>query len=147
MRKRTSRRQGRSFLRRVAENVSENHLPDLRACVIVKTSKEKLGDMNKSIEKRDDYNTSIAQDTPVRHLVHELVRRTQAVREYDNYILNAEGDQDLTEFWQGLKRQEFENLRRLRELVSTRVSTGSSHMPAGFCGSIRTDARSQQIGH
>ncbi|HEY0945492.1 MAG TPA: hypothetical protein VGD81_09490 [Opitutaceae bacterium] len=51
-------------------------------------------------------------------MIHELSKRLDAVWRYDQYIFNAEGNPDLQRFWRDLKRQDQENVRRLKELVA-----------------------------
>lgn len=55
-------------------------------------------------------------------MIHELSKRLDALWRMDQYISNAEGDIDLQNFWQNLKRQEQENVRRLKELVAEHCS-------------------------
>ena len=51
-------------------------------------------------------------------MIHELSKRLDAVWRYDQYIANAEDDEELKQFWQELKRQEQNNVRRLKEFVA-----------------------------
>jgi hypothetical protein len=53
-----------------------------------------------------------------RDLIHELSKRLDALRRYDQYIANAEGHAFVEEFWRNLKQQERENVRQLKELVA-----------------------------
>ena len=53
-----------------------------------------------------------------RNVVYELVRRQAAARLLDQYIVNAEPDSELKRFWNELKTQEEENVRRLRGFVT-----------------------------
>lgn len=52
-----------------------------------------------------------------RDLVHELSKRLDAMWRYDQYIANAEGDEDRRDFWRDLKRQDQKNVDRLRKLL------------------------------
>lgn len=54
-------------------------------------------------------------------LVHELSKRLDALWRCDQYIANADFRQQLVEFWQEMKKQEQENIRRLKELVAEEV--------------------------
>ena len=47
-------------------------------------------------------------------LVHELSRRLDAIWRYDQYIANADWRDHLREFWVDMKRQEQENIIRLK---------------------------------
>ena len=53
-----------------------------------------------------------------RDLVHELSKRLGSLWRCDQYIANAEGKQQLAEFWQEIKQQEQQNVRRLKQLVA-----------------------------
>lgn len=57
-------------------------------------------------------------------LIHELSKRLDALWRYDQYIANADFRQQLVEFWNDLKTQEQENIRRLRELIADEVNSG-----------------------
>jgi hypothetical protein len=37
---------------------------------------------------------------------------------FDQYIANADGVEDLQEFWRELKAQEMENVRRLKAMIA-----------------------------
>ncbi|MEZ6097813.1 MAG: hypothetical protein R3E01_02465 [Pirellulaceae bacterium] len=54
-------------------------------------------------------------------LVHELSRRLDALWRYDQYIANAEGHENATQFWNDVKNQEQENIQRLRGLIAEEV--------------------------
>jgi len=54
-------------------------------------------------------------------MIHELSKRLDALWRYDQYIANAEGDRELQQFWQGLKDQETENVKRLKEFVAEHI--------------------------
>jgi len=57
-------------------------------------------------------------------LIHELSRRLDALWRYDQYIANAEWRDNLRQFWEDVKRQELENVQRLKELVAAEVRDG-----------------------
>lgn len=54
-------------------------------------------------------------------LVQELSKRLDGLWRYDQFIANADGKPQLQAFWRDLKQQEQDNVRRLRELISTEV--------------------------
>lgn len=54
-------------------------------------------------------------------LVHELSRRLDSIWRYDQYIANADFRQQLVDFWEGIKAQEKENIRRLKELIKQEI--------------------------
>ena len=54
-------------------------------------------------------------------MVHDLSKRLDALWRYDQYIANAKNDQELSAFWNDVKRQDEENVRRLKELVKSHV--------------------------
>ena len=54
-------------------------------------------------------------------MIHELSKRLDALWRYDQYIANAEGDSELQEFWQELKSEEQENVKRLKEFVAEHI--------------------------
>ena len=54
-------------------------------------------------------------------MIHDLSKRLDALWRYDQYIANAKNDQELSAFWNDVKRQDEENVRRLKELVKSHV--------------------------
>jgi hypothetical protein len=54
-------------------------------------------------------------------MIHELSKRLDALWRYDQYIANARGDVELQEFWQELKEQEQDNVKRLKEFVAAHI--------------------------
>jgi hypothetical protein len=56
-------------------------------------------------------------------MVHELSRRLDGIWRYDQYIANSEGHAGLKEFWQIVKSQEQENIRKLKELLGQHVQS------------------------
>ena len=57
-------------------------------------------------------------------LVHELSKRLDGLWRYDQYIANAEGKAKLQECWRTLKRQEQENVNKLKGLIAEEVKQG-----------------------
>ena len=57
-------------------------------------------------------------------VIHELSKRLDALWRYDQYIANAEGIPELQRLWQDLKRQEQENVNRLKKIVAEHVAKG-----------------------
>lgn len=51
-------------------------------------------------------------------MIHELSKRLDALWRMDQYIANAEGQINLQNFWRELKRQEQQNVDRLKKLVA-----------------------------
>lgn len=80
--------------------------------------------------------TTMKTQQPVEHLgeskavanhdhdmIHELSKRIDAVWKFDQYIANAEEDEELQQFWGDLKNQEQENVRRLKQLVAKHIAS------------------------
>ena len=57
-------------------------------------------------------------------IVHGLSKRLDALWRYDQYIANAEGYPELKKLWQDLKRQDQENVNRLRKMVADHATKG-----------------------
>lgn len=57
-------------------------------------------------------------------LVHELSKRIDGVWRYDQCIANAEGKQELQDFWRDLKRQDQQNADRLKDLIREEIKQG-----------------------
>jgi hypothetical protein len=57
-------------------------------------------------------------------LVHELSKRLDALWRYDQRIANADGHGALQGFWRDLKRQDQENIKRLKQLIGEEISKG-----------------------
>jgi len=51
-------------------------------------------------------------------MVHELSKRLDALWRYDQYMVNAEGIDELQAFWRELKEQDQKNIRRLKEIIA-----------------------------
>jgi len=54
-------------------------------------------------------------------LVHELSRRLESLWRSDQCIANADGKSELQAFWRDLKRQEQQNVARLKELIRCEI--------------------------
>jgi hypothetical protein len=54
-------------------------------------------------------------------LVHELSERMDALWRYDQYIANAAGHPELQDFWRDVKKQEAENIKRLKDLITIEI--------------------------
>lgn len=55
-------------------------------------------------------------------MIHELSKRIDAVWRYDQYIANAENDEQLCAFWTELKGQEVRNVQRLKEFIAKHIA-------------------------
>lgn len=51
-------------------------------------------------------------------MVHELSKRLDALWRFDQYIANAEKDEQLQAFWHQLKEQEENNVRQLKQFIA-----------------------------
>jgi hypothetical protein len=54
-------------------------------------------------------------------MIHELSKRLDALWRYDQYMANAEDDEQLHAFWQKLKEQEQKNVDELKRFVAKHV--------------------------
>jgi hypothetical protein len=57
-------------------------------------------------------------------LIHDLSKRLDALWRYDQYIANAERKPQLQELWRDLKRQELENVNRVKQLIAEEIKQG-----------------------
>jgi hypothetical protein len=57
-------------------------------------------------------------------LIQDLSKRLDALWRYDQYIANADGKPKLQECWRALKKQERENVRKLKELIAEEIQQG-----------------------
>jgi len=57
-------------------------------------------------------------------LIQDLSKRLDALWRYDQYIANAEGKSKVQECWRMLKKQEQENVRKLKELIAEEIKQG-----------------------
>lgn len=55
-------------------------------------------------------------------LVHELSRRLDMLWRYDQYIANADWREPIKGFWQEMKAQEMDNIRRLKEFLKEEIN-------------------------
>jgi hypothetical protein len=51
-------------------------------------------------------------------IIHELSKRLDSLWRFDQYIANAEKDEQLQAFWQNLKEQEQNNVKQLKHFVA-----------------------------
>lgn len=51
-------------------------------------------------------------------MIHELSKRLDSLWRFDQYIANAQDDEQLQAFWQHLKEQEQDNVRQLKQFVA-----------------------------
>lgn len=51
-------------------------------------------------------------------MIHELSKRLDALWRYDQYVANAEGNPEVQNLWKDFKRQEQDNVTRLKQLVA-----------------------------
>jgi hypothetical protein len=54
-------------------------------------------------------------------LVHDLGKRLDALWRYDQYIANAEAKPALQSMWRDLKKQEIDNINRVKQMVAEEV--------------------------
>jgi hypothetical protein len=54
-------------------------------------------------------------------LIHDLGKRLDAIWRYDQYIANAESKPELQKLWRDLKRQETDNIKRVKMMISEEV--------------------------
>jgi hypothetical protein len=54
-------------------------------------------------------------------LIHELSKRLDSLWRCDQRIVNAEGRDDVQAFWRDLKRQDQENVQRLKHLIREEI--------------------------
>lgn len=54
-------------------------------------------------------------------LIHELSKRLDGVWRYDQYLANAEGQENLQKFWQSVKAQEQDNICEIKKLISQQI--------------------------
>jgi len=57
-------------------------------------------------------------------LIQDLSKRLDALWRYDQYIANADGKPKLQECWRTLKKQEQENVKKLKELIAEEIKQG-----------------------
>jgi hypothetical protein len=54
-------------------------------------------------------------------MIHDLSKRLDALWRYDQDIANAKDDEELSGFWENVKRQDEENVRFLKEIIKNHV--------------------------
>ncbi len=54
-------------------------------------------------------------------LIHDLGKRLDALWRYDQYIANAEGKAELQKLWRDLKKQETDNIKRVKQIVAEEI--------------------------
>jgi len=54
-------------------------------------------------------------------LIHDLSKRLDALWRYDQYIANAEGKPQLQNLWRDLKRQEIDNIKRVKQVITEEI--------------------------
>jgi hypothetical protein len=54
-------------------------------------------------------------------LIHDLSKRLDALWRYDQYIANAEGKPELQKLWRDLKKQETDNIKRVKQIVAEEI--------------------------
>ena len=54
-------------------------------------------------------------------LVHELSRRLDGVWRYDQYIANAEDKSNLQSLWRDRKRQDQQNIQRIKDAIAEEI--------------------------
>jgi hypothetical protein len=54
-------------------------------------------------------------------LIHDLSKRLDALWRYDQYIANAEDKCQLQDLWRDLKRQEIDNIKRVKQMIAQEV--------------------------
>ena len=52
---------------------------------------------------------------------HDLGKRLDALWRYDQYIANAESKPALQKLWRELKRQEIDNIKKVKQMISEEV--------------------------
>ena len=54
-------------------------------------------------------------------LVHDLDHRLQAIWHYDQHIANAKGNEKILAYWADVKKQDEENVKRLKSLIDLEI--------------------------
>ena len=57
-------------------------------------------------------------------LIHDLSKRLDALWRYDQYIANAKGKTALQDLWHEFKRQEIDNIARVKKMIAEEIRTG-----------------------
>jgi len=56
-------------------------------------------------------------------LVHDLSRRLDCLWRYDQYISNANGRDELLEYWRSVKAQEQANISQLKKFIAQHIKS------------------------
>jgi len=54
-------------------------------------------------------------------LIHDLSKRLDALWRYDQYIANADAKPQLQDLWRDLKRQEIDNIKRVKQVIAEEI--------------------------
>jgi hypothetical protein len=57
-------------------------------------------------------------------LIHDLSKRLDALWRYDQYVANAEGKPALQKLWRDFKKQEMDNIKRVKQLIAEEIKQG-----------------------
>jgi hypothetical protein len=57
-------------------------------------------------------------------LIQDLSKRLDALWRYDQYVANAEGKPQLQNLWRDLKRQEMDNIKRVKQTIAEEIKSG-----------------------
>jgi hypothetical protein len=57
-------------------------------------------------------------------LVQELSKRLDGLWRFDQYIANADGKAELQAVWRDLKKQDRQNVDRLKQMIRTEIECG-----------------------
>lgn len=58
-------------------------------------------------------------------LVHELSRRLDSLWRCDQHIANAKGHEKLQGFWRDIKKQEQDNVKKLKGFIADEIKSGN----------------------
>jgi len=57
-------------------------------------------------------------------LVQDLSKRLDALWRYDQYVANADGKSEIQGLWRKLKKQEQDNIKEIKRLISEEIRAG-----------------------
>lgn len=57
-------------------------------------------------------------------LIQDLGHRLDALWHYDEHVTNAKGHADIQAYWAQVKKQDEENVRKLKQLISQEIKIG-----------------------
>src|SRR6266403_770224 len=92
------------------ERRRDNKIPQWRKVMALATEKE-----------TQDLGKTAGAANHDHDMVHDLSKCLDALWRYDQYIANAKEDAELSGFWKNVKRQDEENVRRLKEIIKNHV--------------------------